>query len=59
MRTLAKKTYKGERKDGSLWEKVKIWFGFKMHLIVDADYELPVGYEVTKASASDITEGKA
>ena len=54
-----KKTYKGERKDGSLWEKVKIWFGFKLHLIVDADYELPVGYEVTKASVSDITEGKA
>lgn len=54
-----KKTYKGERKDGSLWEKVKIWFGFKLHLMVDADYELPVGYEVTKASASDITEGKA
>jgi len=34
------KTYKGTRKDGSLWESVKSWFGFKLHLIVDADYDL-------------------
>jgi len=53
-----KKTYKGKRKDGSLWEKVKSWFGFKVHLIVDANYELPVGFSVTKASIPDIVEGK-
>lgn len=53
------KTYKGKRKDGTIWKSVKSWFGFKLHLIVDADYELPVDYKVTKASASDITEGKA
>lgn len=53
-----KKTYKGKRKDGTLWESVKSWFGFKLHLMVDADYELPVGYEVTKASVADITGGK-
>ena len=47
------KRYKGKRKDGSLWEKVITWFGFKLHLIVDADYELPVAYEVTRASRSD------
>jgi len=52
------KTYKGKRKDGSVWETVKSWFGFKLHLIVDADYELPIDYKVTKASASDITEGR-
>ncbi len=50
-----KKTYKGKRKDGSLWEKTVEWFGFKLHLIVDAEYELPVAYEVTRASASDTT----
>jgi hypothetical protein len=52
------KTYKGKRKDGSTWETVKSWFGFKLHLIVDADYELPVDFKVTKASASDIAVGR-
>ena len=47
------KRYHGVRKDRSVWEKVKSWFGYKLHLIIDADYELPVGYEVSKASASD------
>lgn len=47
------KSYRGVRGDGTLWEKVKSWFGYKVHLIVDADYELPVAFEVTKASASD------
>jgi len=47
------KRYHGVREDGTVWEKVKRWFGYKLHLIVDADYELPVAYEVTKASASD------
>jgi len=47
------KTYRGEREDGTLWEKVCKWFGYKLHLVVDADYELPVGYEVTRASAPD------
>lgn len=47
------KTYRGVREDGTIWEKVKRWFGYKIHLVVDADYELPVAYEVTKASAGD------
>ena len=47
------KHYKGKRRDGSLWQKVVKWFGFKLHLIVDADYELPVVYEVSRASESD------
>ena len=34
-----KKTYCGVREDGTAWEKVKSWFGFKLHLIVDANYE--------------------
>jgi len=53
-----KKTYKGKGKDGTLWEKVVKWFGYKLHLIVDADYELPVAYEVTRASAADNTTMK-
>ena len=47
------KRYHGVREDGTVWEKIKHWFGYKLHLIVDADYELPVAYHVTKASASD------
>ncbi len=50
-----KKTYRGVKEDGSLWEKVKSWFGYKLHLIVDVKYELPLAYEVTKASVSDTT----
>ena len=48
-----KKTYRGQREDGTLWEKVVKWFGYKIHLLVDTKYEMPIGYEVTKASASD------
>lgn len=44
------KKYRGVNKDGNAWEKIKSWFGFRLHLIVDADLDLPVTYEVTKAS---------
>lgn len=40
-------------------QKVVRWFGYKLHLIVDATYELPVAYSVTKASQSDIHEAHA
>ncbi len=29
------------------------WFGYKIHLLVDTNYEMPISYQVTKASASD------
>jgi hypothetical protein len=48
-----KKTYRGQREDGSLWEKVVKWFGYKIHLMVDTTYEMPIGYRVTRASESD------
>jgi hypothetical protein len=47
------KTYRGEREDGTLWEKMKSWFGYKLHLVVDAVYELPVYYRVTAASTPE------
>jgi hypothetical protein len=47
------KTYKGTRKDGTKWEKTVRWFGYKLHLLVDSVYELPVAFELTKASAGD------
>ena len=44
------KSYTHNRTDGSVQRKTKSWFGFKVHTIVDATYELPLAFEVTKAS---------
>jgi hypothetical protein len=48
------KTYKGTRKDGTTWEKVTQWFGYKLHLLVDSVYELPLAFDVDVASSSDM-----
>lgn len=31
-------------------DSVKSWFEYKIHLVVDSKYELPIAYEVTTAS---------
>lgn len=36
--------------------KKKSWFGYRLHLIVDTKYELPVAYAVTQASNSEKSE---
>lgn len=51
-----KKEYSGVREDGTAWTKVIKWFGYKLHLIVDSNYELPIAYSLTKASEPDINE---
>jgi len=51
-----KKVYLVEREDGTLWEKIVSWFGYKVHLLVDTKYELPISYEVTEASRPDIEQ---
>jgi hypothetical protein len=51
------KTYKGKKADGTAWSKTKHWFGYKLHLIVDATYELPVAYKLTKASVAEQPAG--
>jgi hypothetical protein len=48
-----KKTYRGQREDGTLWEKMVKCFGYKIHLLVDTKYEMPIGYKGTRASESD------
>ena len=53
-----KKTYTVSGKDGEKKTKEVKWFGFRLHLIADANYELPVDFEVTKASNSEKTETK-
>lgn len=47
------KTVRREGADGQVREKQTFWFGFKLHLLVDTQYELPLGYEVTRASVAD------
>lgn len=47
------KTYRGIREDGTAWEKTTSWFGYRIHLIVDATHELPVTFHVTKASQAE------
>lgn len=47
------KTYREKREDGSILERVKKWFGYKLHLLIESTYEIPIAYEVTRASAND------
>lgn len=42
-------------KAGQPHVKEEYWFGFKLHLLVDSRYELPLAYELTKASVSETT----
>jgi len=51
-----RKTYRGEDRDGTAWERVAKWFGYKLHLVVDAEHELPVAYEVTRASWNEMPQ---
>ena len=49
------KTYRGVHPDGKPWQKIVHGFGYPLHLIVDSVHEIPVAYEVMKASASETT----
>ena len=51
-----RKTYTTTKRDGEKITKTKKWFGFRLHLISDASYELPVDFEVTKATNSEVKE---
>jgi hypothetical protein len=53
-----KKEYSGVHADGTSWSSVKKCFGFKVHVIVDTTYELPVAFSISDASGSDIVFGK-
>jgi len=48
-----KKEYSGTREDGTEYKKVTEWFGYKVHLLVDTKYELPIHYQISKASKND------
>lgn len=53
-----KKQYSASGPNGESIIKTKKWFGFRLHLIADATYEIPVAFSVTKASNSEQTETK-
>lgn len=53
-----KKEYTASGPNGEAVTKTKKWFGFRLHLIADAAYEIPVAFSVTKASESEKTETK-
>ena len=40
--------------NGKSYETIKKWFGFTLHLVVDAVHELPVSCTVTKASVNEM-----
>ncbi len=50
-----KKNYTYTSKNGEKIKKEIKYFGYRVHLIVDATYEMPVDYRVTKASTSEVT----
>jgi hypothetical protein len=50
------KTYRGEDENGKAWDKAVRWFGYKLHLLVDSVYELPLSFRLTEASAGDSPE---
>ncbi len=52
------KQYSVSGPNGESVVKTKKWFGFRLHLIADATYEIPVAFSVTKASNSEQTETK-
>ncbi len=52
------KKYSGIDENGKSWQQVKSWFGYKAHIIADSKYELPIAFEVTKASFSENKELK-
>lgn len=41
------------KKTGRVYTKEVKWFGFKLHLLVDAKYELPLAFLITKASVHE------
>ena len=44
---------------GTLWRKIRRWFGYQIHLIADTRYEIPVAWRVTRASRSEVKELEA
>lgn len=47
------KTYESVDQDGTT-QKIEVkWFGYKLHLLIDARYEMPLAWDVTEATRAD------
>ena len=51
-----KHEYSGVDSDGKTWTKIKTWFGYRLHVIADTKYELPVAFTLRGASVSEVGE---
>jgi hypothetical protein len=47
-------THRSTGSEGTVRETVKRWFGYKLHLIADTTYELPVAFTVLPAHANEM-----
>lgn len=47
------KTYESVDEKGEVRKSVMHWFGYKLHLLIDAVHELPLGWEVTEPTRAD------
>ncbi len=47
------KNYEGEDAAGNPLQQLQKWFGYKLHLVVDARYELPVAFDLTGAKEAE------
>lgn len=51
--SVAQKTKFVEKEDRTMEEVLYEWFGFKLHLMVDADHQMPAGFELSKGLEAD------
>jgi hypothetical protein len=47
------KNYEGEDDRGEPLQQIQRWLGYKLHLVIDAKYELPVAWEVSGAAVGE------
>lgn len=52
------KNYTVSTDDGEKVTKTYRYFGYRLHLMVDATYELPIRFNVTKAHESEVAQAK-
>jgi len=49
-----RKEYIIEKTDGTTYNKITKWFGYKIHALIDVITELPIEFKITTASESDM-----
>lgn len=52
------KTYQTSTPDGGVREQTRWYFGYKLHLLVDSVYEIPLAFRLSTARPHDLPEGR-